>query len=173
MIRRGDMDMVLVRPASSRFIVSLRAIELSEGVNVLIGLGLTIYAGNLAGLSWSALGIVQALIFVLCGLVLLYAVWFAAVTLAFWLIDTGPLSAVVETLRGTARYPVSFFKGGLRTFLTFIFPVAFATTFPALALRGQADVRMLAAGVGLAAGALLLTQRFWDYAVRHYSSASS
>jgi ABC-2 type transport system permease protein len=173
MIRRGELDMVLVRPVSSRFLASARKVELAELSNVLIGLAFTAYAGQQAGIRWSALGLAQALIFGVSGLLLLYVVWFAIVTLAFWLIDTGPLSQVVETLRETARYPISFFPGAFRTFLTFVFPVAFATTFPAAALRGQADWRLLLAGVAMAAGGLLLTQRFWDYALRHYSSASS
>lgn len=173
MIRRGEMDMVLVCPVSSRFIVSARKVELSEMSNVLIGLALTIYAGRLAGVHWGATGVAQALIFGMSGVLLLYCVWFAVVTMAFWLIDTGPLSLVVETLRGTARYPVTFFPGAFRSFLTFIFPVAFATTFPVRALREQTDWRMLLAGVAMAAGGLVITQRFWNYAVRNYSSASS
>jgi ABC-2 type transport system permease protein len=173
MIRRGEMDMILLRPISSRFMVSLRTVQVSEAVNALIGLGLTVYAGQLARISWRASNIAAAFIFGACGLILLYAVWLACVTLAFWLIDTGPLSLVIETLRSTARYPVTFFPGPVRVFLTVIFPVAFATTFPAAALRGQIDWRLLLAGSGMAAGGLLITGRFWSYAVRHYSSASS
>jgi hypothetical protein len=38
---------------------------------------------------------------------------------------------------------------------------------------GQADHRLLVLGIGMAPLALAGTQRFWSYAVRHYSSASS
>jgi len=57
--------------------------------------------------------------------------------------------------------------------LTFVLPVAFATTFPAQALRGDLDPRLLVVGVGLAGLALVVTHRFWNDAVRRYSSASS
>ena len=94
-------------------------------------------------------------------------------TLAFWLIDTAPLSQILETLRGAGRYPIAFFPGPMRLFLTAVFPVAFATTFPAAALRGIVDWRLLLIGILMAAGALVVTGRFWTFGVRHYSSASS
>jgi ABC-2 type transport system permease protein len=51
--------------------------------------------------------------------------------------------------------------------------VAFATTFPAQALLGTVDLRLLIVGIALATVALILTHLFWRYAVRYYSSASS
>jgi ABC-2 type transport system permease protein len=172
-IRSGEMDLLLLRPVSSQFLVSLRLLSLPEAVNVLIGLGLAIYAGQQAGLQWSPAGIAGALVFGLCGLILLYAVWFFTVTFAFWLVQVDNLDTLFFSLFETARYPLSFFKGGVRALLTFIIPVAFATTFPAQALLGTVDLRLLPVGAALAGLALLGTHLFWNYAVRHYSSASS
>lgn len=172
-IRRGEMDFILLRPVSSQFLVSLRMLVLPEAVNVLIGLLLLIYAGGAAGVRWSIGGVLAASAFGLCGLLLLYALWLFMVTFSFWLVQIDNLDVFFYSLFETARYPVAFFKGLLRALLTFVFPVAFATTFPAEALRGQADMRLLPVGLVLAAAALLGTHLFWNYAVRHYSSASS
>jgi ABC-2 type transport system permease protein len=172
-IRRGEMDFILLRPVSSQFLVSLRLLALPESVNVLIGVLLLLYASGAAGVRWSAAGVVAAGAFLLSGLLLLYALWLFLVTFAFWLVQIDNLDNFFYSLFETARYPVVFFKGLLRTLLTFVFPVAFATTFPAAALRGQADLRLLPVGFALAAAALLGTHLFWNYAVRHYSSASS
>src|SRR6476661_1946969 len=129
-IRRGEMDFILLRPVSSQFLVSLRTLALPEAVNVLIGLGLTIYAGGQAGVRWSLAGAIEACAFALCGLLLLYALWLFTVTFSFWLVQVNNLDMLFTSLFETARYPVSFFKGFVRTLLTFAFPVAFATTFP-------------------------------------------
>ena len=172
-VQDGDMDFVLLRPVSSQFLVSLRTFSLPEVANVLIGIILTVYAGNLAGVRWSITGIIEALAFGICGIVLLYALWFAIVTCSFWLVQMTTINTLFYSLFETARYPVSFFKGVVRAFLTFAVPVAFATTFPSEALLGRADGRLLPAGLVLAAVALVATHRFWNYAVRHYSSASS
>jgi len=172
-IRRGEMDFLLLRPVSSQFLTSLRTLEPPEAVNALIGLALAIYAGNAAGVHWSALNVAAAITFGVCGLIVLYALWFATVTLSFWLVRVDTLDTLFYSLFETARYPVSFFKGLIRALLTFAVPVAFATTFPAQALLGGADLRLLPVGLVLSAGALVATHLFWRYAVRHYSSASS
>jgi ABC-2 type transport system permease protein len=173
MIRRGDMDALLLRPVSSQFLVSLRAFSLADGVNVLAGIGLTVYAGDLAGVRWSIPGIAEAGAFIICGLVLLYAIWFGIVTCSFWLVQLSTIDTLFYSLFETGRYPVSFFRGLVRAVLTFVVPVAFATTFPVEALLGRADLRLLLIGVLLAVFGLVTTHLLWNYAVRHYSSASS
>ncbi len=171
-IRKGELDFILLRPASSQFLVSVRCLQPHEAVSALIGLGLAIYAGNMAGVRWSVIGVVEAVAFGLCGLLLLYAVWFLTVTCLFWT-QVESQDEIIPSLFQTARYPVSFFKSPLRALLTLVIPAAFATTFPAQALLGEADWRMLLCGIGLTVSALLATYVCWNYALRHYSSASS
>ena len=54
---------------------------------------------------------------------------------------------------------------------SFVVPVAFATTFPAEALLGVGDARLLPVGFALAAATLYASHRFWLVAVRRYASA--
>src|SRR4051812_855535 len=172
-IRQGEMDFILLRPVSSQFYVSLRVLNLPEVPNIVIGLGLVVYAGAQAGVPWTVGGVALAVGFALCGLALLYALWFAVITSAFWFVQVDATDGIFYGILETAQYPVSFFKGFMRTLLTFVVPVAFATTFPTQALLGQADPWLLVVGAGLSAAALYASHRFWNYAVRHYSSASS
>lgn len=172
-IRRGDMDYVLLRPVSSQFLVSVRTLTLSEGANVCIGLGITLYAAHAAGVQWSVGDELQASIVLCCGVVLLYSVWFAIMTCSFWLVQVNNLDVLFFAVFEAARYPVGYFRGAMRALLTFVVPVAFATTFPTDALLGRVDPRLVPLGLGLAALSLVATHRFWNVAVRSYSSASS
>lgn len=172
-IRRGDMDYVLLRPVSSQFLVSARTLALSECANVAIGLGITVYAVHAAGVGWNIGGLLQATVLLLCGVVLLYAVWFAIMTCSFWLVQVNNLDVLFFAVFEAARYPVAYFSSAIRALLTFVVPVAFATTFPVEALLGRLDVRLIPLGLGLTAIALVLTHLFWNVAVRSYSSASS
>jgi ABC-2 type transport system permease protein len=47
------------------------------------------------------------------------------------------------------------------------------TTFPASALLGRIDQPTTLIGLALALGLTFGSNRFWNFAVRHYSSASS
>ena len=172
-VRDGEMDYFLLRPVSSQFLVSTRVLNLPEGANALIGLALIAYAGARAGVAWTPGGIALACGFAACGLALLYALWFAVVTSAFWFVQVENTDGIFASLFGIAQYPVSFFPGLVRVVLTFVVPVAFATTFPTQALLGLADPRLLLVGLALSAAALYGTHRFWTFALRHYTSASS
>jgi ABC-2 type transport system permease protein len=172
-IRTGEMDFILLSPVSSRFLVSTRTVALPALADVLAGLILIVYAGDRANVQWTIVGVAEAAIVLLCGLILLYSVWFFTVTFAFWLVQVESLDTMFYSLFETARYPISFFKGLVRAVLIFGFPVAFATTFPAQALLGTLQGAWLPVGAVMALLALWGTQRFWAYAVRHYSSASS
>jgi ABC-2 type transport system permease protein len=57
--------------------------------------------------------------------------------------------------------------------LTFVVPIAFMTTFPAAVLLGRLDWQYLWIGCALAAVLLVGSARFWRFALRHYTSASS
>ena len=171
-VRSGELDLLLLRPVQSQFLVSTRIVVLPELVNVAIGLALVALAGVKAGVSWDGLAVVEALAFVACGLALIYATWFALATLALWLYDNS-LNELFYSILGAGRYPVQFFSGPVRVLLTFVVPVAFAITFPAEALLGRGNPALLALGIGLAGALLLGSHGLWTYALRRYSSASS
>ena len=71
------------------------------------------------------------------------------------------------------RWPISLYPGWLRFGLTFLVPVAFATTVPAEALTGRLDTPTLFGALALAAALLVASRLFWRTGVRHYSGASA
>jgi ABC-2 type transport system permease protein len=171
-VRRGDLDFILLRPVGSQFLVSLRWIWPSEVVNALCGLALAVGAGAAAGVRWDVGALALAAAFALCGLATLYAIWFASAALSLWLVHSS-LDDMFGSLFDTARYPVTFFRGLARTLLTFAFPVAFVTTFPAEALLHRADWRLLPVGAALAAAGMVGSHLLWRRGLRSYGSASS
>jgi ABC-2 type transport system permease protein len=172
-IREGELDFHLLRPVDSQFFVSTRRMELSQLADVAIGITIVLYGAGRAGVTWSPLVVGQAVLIALCGLLLLYAAWFAIMTCAFWLVSIGNLDELFFGLWEGARYPVQFFSGAVRALFTFGFPVAFATTFPTEALLGRVPPWTLPVGLLLAAIALFGSHLFWGHALRHYESASS
>jgi ABC-2 type transport system permease protein len=68
---------------------------------------------------------------------------------------------------------VSLYPGWLRFGLTFLVPVAFATTIPAQALTGRLDWQTLLGATGLAVALLLASRLFWRAGMRRYSGASA
>jgi ABC-2 type transport system permease protein len=172
-VRTGELDFHLLRPVSSQFLVSTRRLILPELTNVLIGFGLVAYAAGPAGVIWNVTAMARALVLLLCGVVLLYAVWFAIMTCSIWLVQLDTLEYLFFSLFQAAQYPVHFFSGAARALFTFAFPVAFATTFPTEVLLGRGDPRLVPLALVMASAALVATHLFWRRALRHYESASS
>lgn len=172
-IREGELDLILIRPVSSQFYVTLRWVDPAEVFNVLIGLGVVAIGLSRAGGMPSPAGVAQATVLLVCGMVLLTAVWSAFVYLAFWFTSVAPLPMVVRDAMDAGRFPLAFYPAPVRVVLGFVFPVGFATTFPVEALTGRSSWAMVAAGIALTSVALVLLRAYWRVAVRNYGSASS
>ncbi|MEU8225409.1 ABC-2 family transporter protein [Kribbella sp. NPDC048915] len=172
-LTEGELDSVLLRPVSSQFYLTLRWINVAELTNVASGIVVLTIGLMQAGIGFGPAQAVQAVVLVACGLVLLTAVWSLLAFLAFWLQSVEPIGYVFQNLVEAGRYPLVFFPLAVRTFLTFAFPVAFATTFPVQALSGELGWGTVGLGVVLALVAQGLARLMWRRGLLTYSSASS
>jgi ABC-2 type transport system permease protein len=109
----------------------------------------------------------------LAGALILYSLWFVLAATSIWFVKTWNATEVLRAALVAGRYPISAYPAGLRAFFTFVLPVAFLTTVPAEAILGRAAGGWLLASIAVAALCLLLSRRFWLFALRFYTSASS
>ncbi len=109
----------------------------------------------------------------LAGGVIIYSFWLILATLSFWFVRVENILVIFQSMYEAGRWPVSLYPGWLRFGLTFIVPVAFATTVPAEALTGRLSWETLLGAVALAAVLLLVSRGFWRLGLRHYSGASA
>jgi ABC-2 type transport system permease protein len=172
-IRDGTFDFVLTKPINGQFIASLRNLVIWRLVDVVIGLGLIIYALRLLGISPALDRIAIFTIMLASAIFIVYSLWLAMSSLAFWFVRIDNVTELFYAFYEAGRYPVTIYRGVVRVLLTFIVPIAFVTTFPASALLGRLDSNTAWIGVILAIVFLIASSRFWSFAVRHYSSASS
>ncbi len=172
-IRDGKFDFVLTKPVNSQFISSLRNIVVWRLVDVIIGLGLIVYALNLLGISPTLDRIAVFAIMLVCAIFIVYSLWLAMSSLAFWFVRIDNVTELFYAFYEAGRYPVTIYRGVVRGLLTFVVPVAFVTTYPASALLGRLDSATAWMGVIFAVVFLAASNRFWNFAVKHYSSASS
>jgi ABC-2 type transport system permease protein len=172
-IQKGTLDFVLLKPANGQVLSTITACNLLRLSDVIIGFGLV-------GAGLYRLGhvptMVQMLTFGLmipAGMIILYSIWLLLATLAFWFVRVENFGELFYAFYETGRFPVSIYSRWLRFALTYIVPVAFLTTFPAATLLGKLSIGFVLASVGIAVALFYLSSRFWNYAIRFYSSASS
>ncbi|MCL4395155.1 MAG: ABC-2 family transporter protein [Chloroflexi bacterium] len=172
-IRDGTFDFVLTKPVNAQFIASLRNIVIWRLTDVLIGLGLIAYALAQLHVVPSAVQIVLFFLMLVAGSLIVYSLWLTMVSLAFWFVRLDNFTELFYGFYEAGRYPITIYRGVIRAVLTFVVPIAFVTTFPASVLLGRIDRETIAIGFALAAGLFVVSNRFWTFAIRHYSSASS
>jgi ABC-2 type transport system permease protein len=172
-IRDGTFDFVLIKPVNAQFYASLRSIVFWRLFDIGAGALIIAYALRQLGITPTPFHLAQFIVMVVSAAVIVYSLWLMMVTLAFWFIKMDNLTELFSAFYEAGRFPISVYRGWLRVFLTFIIPIGFITTVPAAALLGRSDSTLVLVGMGLAVLFFLLSNRFWNFAIRDYASASS
>jgi ABC-2 type transport system permease protein len=172
-VQKGTLDFVLVKPANSQFLATVTSVSVFKALDVFIGFGLIGYGLFKVGHWPSPVECLLFALMMLAGLTLVYSLWLFLATLAFWFVKIENFTELFYTFYEAGRFPITVYRGWIRAVLTFVVPVAFLTTFPAATLMGRLSPWYAVASLGIAAILFYASSRFWRYAIRFYSSASS
>jgi ABC-2 type transport system permease protein len=172
-VRQGTLDFTLTKPEDAQLLVSISELRAWKLLDVL--LGAAVLCAALARLS-GEIGALDALRFALAlgaGAAIVYGVWLALASSAFWFVRVENALMIFYALYSAGRWPVQIYPGWLRLALTAIVPVGFAVTVPAEALVGRLDAPSLAAALAIAALCLVGSRRLFLRGLRRYSGASA
>lgn len=174
LVRTGKLDFLLLLPVNTRFLVSLRVVDLGAFVNALFAACVMAFAvvklnlhpslGQLAG--FAALCAV--------GIIIHYSLMFILATICFWTVRAQGIVWGYYNLLNIARLPDEAFQGAFKAVFTFALPVLLVSNVPTRVLADK--ITSPAAWLLLlGAGALwaVVSEWFWRFSLRHYTSASS
>ena len=172
-IRNGGLDFALIKPVSSQFYVSARRVVAWRMTDVAIGMAMiAVGCAKLhTQMSWTSVG--HFMVMLLAGVMIIYSFWLVLATSAFWFTRISNIEMVFWSIFEVGRYPVTIYPRWIRWGLTYVFPLAFLTTFPAGSLVGKFDVSGLAVALSVAAVSFTIASIFWRVGLRHYSGASA
>lgn len=172
-IRDGSFDYNLLQPVNSQFLVSFsrmivwRIWEIFLAV-ILIAVGIGISRDII-----TPLNILFFLALILSGMAVLYSLWIVLIAFTFWFVKFDNNVTILQALMDTGRYPAMVYPAWLRVIVTFIIPIAIATTVPLQGLRGDLVWPQVLVFMGIGAASLLISSRVWQAGIKRYSSASS
>jgi len=172
-VRNGTLDFDLTKPEDAQFLVSIQRADIWRLIDIILGL---VVLGIALVRMGERVGAGEAAVFILmliAGGVIIYSFWLILSTLSFWFVRVENILVVFQSMYEAGRWPISLYPGWLRYGLTFIIPVAFATTVPAEALTGRLTWVTLTIAVALAVVIFLLSRFFWRAGLRHYSGTSA
>jgi len=178
-IRKGTLDFVLLKPADAQFLVSTTRFELWHVMDGLAAAALLFgaaYRYSQSGAPEAAFtlpAIAAALVLLLCGALILYAVWLLVVCAAFYVVRIDNLSYLFMSIFDFARWPQGVFRGTLHVIFTYVLPLSVMTSFPVDALLGRLRLHEALWAVLCTAALLWLSRRVFRAALASYTSASS
>ncbi|MEW5938180.1 MAG: ABC-2 family transporter protein [Chloroflexota bacterium] len=171
-VRDGSMDYTLLQPVDSLFVTSFSRITIWRAWDlvlalVLIAVGVT-WAGNAASLN-----VPSFLLLILSGTLVIYSLWIVLIAFTFWFTKFDNNVTIMQALMDAGRYPVTIYPVWLQVIVTYIIPIALATSIPLQALRGELGLREVSIFFGVGLVSFWVATRVWKAGVRRYSSASS
>lgn len=173
-IRTGKLDFMLLLPVNTRFLISMRTVDLGAFVNAGLAVVVMFYAAGRIPLSPSAVQITGFLLLCVAGIFIHYSLMFALSCISFWTVKAQGIVWGYYNLFNIARLPDAAFRGFFRAFFTFAVPMLIVANVPVklLADKMSSPFEMLLL-VAMAAVCFTFSSWFWKKSVKNYTSASS
>lgn len=172
-VRDGTLDYTLLQPADSMFLVTFTRMVIWRVWDLALGVALIVIGVGMSGLAARPADVAAFLLLSASGSLILYSLWVVMIAATFWFTKFDNNVTILQALLDTGRYPAGVYPFWLRMMVTFIVPVAVATTVPIQALRGELAPAQVALFLAISAAAFFLAGRIWKTGVRRYSGASS
>ena len=172
-VRDGTLDYTLLQPADSMFLVTFSRMVIWRAWDLVLAAILIVTGIRMAGGGATPFHLASFLLLAGTGSLILYSLWIVLIAATFWFVKFDNNVTILQALLDTGRYPSSVYPAWLRVIVTFVIPVAVATTVPLQALRGELAAWQVLGFVGVSAASFFVASRIWKAGVRKYSGASS
>ena len=172
-IREGTLDFVLLKPIDSQFFISLKKINPSGILEIILGICLLFYCIKINQINFNLSFLTLCLITIICSICILYSLWFFISTTTIWFVKTWNATEVLRSFLYIGRFPLNSFSFSLRIFFSVVIPIAFITTIPSEVFLGLSQFWKILLEVQVSIVFLFTSRKFWLFALKYYSSASS
>ena len=167
----GDLDLVLTKPISALFRVLMGGADVIDLVTIPPLIAAVVYVGGLLNPSTSQILFYSLLI--INGLLIATAFHIAVLSLGIITLEIDHTIMIYRDMSNLGRLPVDIYRQPFRGVLTYIVPVGIMITLPAKALMGLVSPAGILLSFALGGVLLFASMRFWNFALMHYTSASS
>jgi ABC-2 type transport system permease protein len=173
-VRTGRLDFMLLLPINTRFIVSLRKVDLGGFVNATSAVGVIIYALHQLHHTPAPIEIASFVAMVAVGVFIHYSLMFLLSAVSFWTVRAQGVVWGYYALFNIARLPDAAFHGVFKAVFTFALPMILVANVPAkiltAKLKSPQDLLLL---LVMSVACFAVSELGWKFSLRRYTSASS
>ncbi len=172
-IRDGSMDYTILQPVNSMFLVTFSRITVWRIWDLVLAVILIVVGINMAGDITTPLNILTFILLAITGTLIIYSLWIVLIALTFWFTKFDNNVTILQALLDAGRYPSTVYPVWLRVIVTFVIPIAVATTIPLQALRGELEPSRILLFIGVSIISFWIATKVWKLGLKQYSGASS
>lgn len=167
----GDLDLVLIKPVNPLFRVLMGGPDPVDLITIPPIIAIVVYIGSL--LSPTPMQIFYFIVLAINGLLIATAFHIAVLSFGIITLEIDHTIMIYRDLTSMGRLPIDIYKEPLKGILTFLIPVGVMVTIPAKALMGLINPLGIFSALLFGISLLMLSFKFWKFALKKYSSASS
>lgn len=167
----GDFDLILAKPTNALFRVLMGGTDVIDLVTIPPLLLAIVFVG--ARLNPTPTDIALYILLVINGLIIATAFHIAVIAMGILTMEIDHSIMIFRDMLNLGRFPVEIYRQPLRAVLTFLIPVGIMITLPSRAFMGLASPVGVAASFIVAALSMFVALKFWNRALKSYTSASS
>lgn len=173
-LQEGTFLKYYFRPLNMLFYYTSERFDIKGLTQLIVGVGLLIYASIQLSLHWSVLKLVLLCATLFSSALVLIAIVTLASCSAFWITNSFSVLNLAWKLREFSPYPLSIFDGAFRFVFTFLLPIGFIAFYPSqLFLRPQEVSPLIYFSPLMGIGLFTLMYFVWKLGVNHYTGTGS
>jgi ABC-2 type transport system permease protein len=174
LVRTGKLDFLLLLPVNTRFVVSLRQVDLGGFVNASFALAVMIFSLRQLHVVPAPVQILGFLSLAVLGVAIHYSLMFLLATISFWTVRAQGIVWGYYNLFNIARMPDEAFGGFFRAFFTFAIPMLLVSNVPARVLvKPATSPHWALLLMAMSAVCFFVSEWGWRSSLKRYTSASS
>lgn len=169
-VRDGTLDGFLLKPINSQFLISFRKINFGNLGNLIPAIVLLLVNINnisIMDISWYT-------ILVISSFVLGYSLWFILMTCSIWFVQVEELHELFLGVLTLNQFPLGAFKTGSKLVYYLFLPILLTSNMPVM--TAFTDHSTLLSNINyilLSILVCILSNLFWKFSIKHYSSVSN
>lgn len=172
-VRRGRMDVILVRPASPFVQMLGQRFHFQAVLSMLVYGAVMVWAMSNLHIRAGVGTILFLVEFVICATIINTGIYTIFNSFDFWIVQGEDIASFIQTCREFAKYPVVVFPAMVRSFFTYIIPFGFVGYYPAAYLAGKAGMEVVFLLPVCAGAVALAASLLWRLGIGSYNSTGT
>lgn len=171
-VRKGDLDFLLIRPVNSQFMITSQKISTAYFGNLSISLIWLFWAcSQIENFQW--LNLLWLIIMIPAALSVIYTMRFFLSAAAVIFTRADFLQFMWYAVFRLGHRPDSIYTGFMRYLVLFLIPIGMVASVPARMILHEPDLALVAWALLIPPLGIFLTNKFWNFCLSKYTSASS